>query len=246
MLFAMSTFVLVHGGSHGAWCWFRVIPLLEAAGHRVVTPDLPGHGVDRTPLKGLTLHDYAASIESVLLSLDEPAVLVGHSMGGMTVTLVAERCPDRIQTLVYLSAIVLSGGQSMMTHPAIGPNIAEISPDFTAGSAADAITIPLAVAPQLFYGGCAPEDVALALRLLTPEPLGSFITPVQVTPTHFGRVRRTAILTMHDVINPPEIQRAMYKEHGITEIAELPTAHSPFFSAPELLAQELDRISHLD
>ena len=45
----LSTFVLIHGVWHGAWCWDKVAPLLEQAGHEVVRFDLPGHGEDRTP-----------------------------------------------------------------------------------------------------------------------------------------------------------------------------------------------------
>ncbi|WP_461056300.1 alpha/beta fold hydrolase [Spirosoma arcticum] len=54
----MITFVLVHGAWHGAWCWKKVTPLLEANGNRVLVPDLPGHGVDKTPPATVTLDDY--------------------------------------------------------------------------------------------------------------------------------------------------------------------------------------------
>ena len=46
----MSTFVLVHGGWNGGWCWEKVVPLLEETGHKVEAPDLPGLGDDRTPI----------------------------------------------------------------------------------------------------------------------------------------------------------------------------------------------------
>ena len=54
----MSTFVLIHGGWHGGWCWYKVIPLLEKKGHTVVAPDLPSYGRDKTPLSAVSLQAY--------------------------------------------------------------------------------------------------------------------------------------------------------------------------------------------
>ncbi len=239
----MSTFVLVHGGCHGAWCWYRLVPLLEAAGHRVITPDMPGHGIDRTPLKGLTQYDYADTVESVLRSLDEPAVLVGHSMGGMTVSLVAERCPELIDTLIYLAATVLSGGYSMMTDPAQAANTAALSMAMLPDVENDAlIADPVATAPY-FYSGCDPADIALAARLLSPEPLGAFATPIDVTDSRYGSVRRAGVVTLEDRMLPADMQRTMYAEDGITDIVTLPTGHSPFFAAPDSLAAALQRLA---
>ena len=54
----MSIFVLVHGAWHGEWCWDRIVPLLQDAGHRVLTFDLPGHGMDKTLPSEVTLKNY--------------------------------------------------------------------------------------------------------------------------------------------------------------------------------------------
>jgi alpha-beta hydrolase superfamily lysophospholipase len=56
----MSTYMLIHGALHGAWCWERVIPLLRSSGHAAIAPDLPGHGADRTPRAAVTLAHYVA------------------------------------------------------------------------------------------------------------------------------------------------------------------------------------------
>ena len=75
----MSTFVLVHGAWHGAWCWEKVVPLLEGAGHEVVTLDLPGHGEDGTPALEVTMESYTDRVVGALDARSEPVVLVGHS-----------------------------------------------------------------------------------------------------------------------------------------------------------------------
>lgn len=239
----MSTFVLVHGGCHGAWCWHKTVPLLEAAGHRVVAPDLPGHGVDRTPIKGLTQHDYAAAVESILRSLDEPVVLVGHSLAGMTVALVAERCPDRVDTVVYVAATVLGGGRSMMTDPLQSRLFADLSPLFHTDEPNQAIIVPPQVATRLFYHDCSSADIALGLSLLTPEPLGAFATAIELTAERYGRVRRVGIMTRDDQLNPLPVQADMYAEDDMSDVLTLPTGHSPMLAAPELFADRLLEIA---
>src|SRR5690242_8929821 len=98
----MSRFVLVHGAWHGAWCWDKVVPLLEIKGHSAHAIDLPGHGRDLTPTAEVTLERYVERVCQALVAEPEPAVLVGHSMSGMVITQAAERCPEHIQMLVYL------------------------------------------------------------------------------------------------------------------------------------------------
>jgi pimeloyl-ACP methyl ester carboxylesterase len=104
----MATFVLVHGAWHGGWCWQRVTPLLRAAAHEVYTPTLTGLGERAhllTPAIGLETH--VQDIAHVLEYEDlRDVVLVGHSYGGVVITGVAERLPDRIGQLVYLDAVV--------------------------------------------------------------------------------------------------------------------------------------------
>lgn len=112
----MTTFVLVHGGWHGGWCWRRLVPLLRAAGHEVHAPTLTGLG-DRahlaTPVTGLATH-----VEDVVARLEmddlRDIVLVGHSSGGAVITGVAQRTPDRLATLVYLDAFVPGPGMSVL------------------------------------------------------------------------------------------------------------------------------------
>lgn len=113
----MSTFVLVHGGWHGGWCWRRVVPLLLERGHEVYTPTLTGLG-DRAhlgrPHTGLVAHiqDLVAVLE-----LDDlrDVVLVGHSSSGAVITGVAQRVGHRIAELVHLDSFVPAPGDSVFS-----------------------------------------------------------------------------------------------------------------------------------
>ncbi len=111
----MGTYVLVHGAWHGGWCWKKVAPLLESAGHRVATPTLTGLGERADLLSrdvGLATHiaDVSGLIEDDRLS---EVVLVGHSYAGMVITGVADRVRYRIRRLVYLDTFVPHDGDSM-------------------------------------------------------------------------------------------------------------------------------------
>jgi pimeloyl-ACP methyl ester carboxylesterase len=111
-----STFVLVHGGWHGSWCWRRVAPLLRAAGHDVWTPTLTGLA-DRahalTPETDLETH--IRDIVGLLEFEDLQRVnLVGHSYAGMVIAGAAAKAAHRIRQLVYLDAFVPHAGDSLM------------------------------------------------------------------------------------------------------------------------------------
>src|SRR4028119_2195925 len=108
----MSTFVLIHGAFHGAWCWDKVTPQLEQGGHEVVALDLPGHGEDQTRAIEVTLESYADRVVEALDAQPEPVVLVGHSLSGTVISQVAERRPEKIDKLGYLCAPLLPNGKS--------------------------------------------------------------------------------------------------------------------------------------
>ena len=95
----MSTFVLVHGSWHGAWCWERIIPMLEKAGHRAIAIDLPAHGTDHTPLAEVNLKSYTDRLSAVLEKESEKVILLGHSMAGVVISQIAEYFPEKSKSL---------------------------------------------------------------------------------------------------------------------------------------------------
>jgi len=112
MLMVADAFVLVHGGFHDSSCWDRLIPLLERP---TLAVDLPGRGVHPAPMEEVTLE---ACVRSVVSDLDASGfgrvVLVGHSLGGATVPVVAARCPERVAHLVLLSTLVAPAGGAIV------------------------------------------------------------------------------------------------------------------------------------
>jgi len=239
----MSTFVLVHGAWHGAWCWYRIVPRLAQAGHTVLAPDLPSLGSDRTPIKDVTLAGWAESIGALIEAATEPVVLVGHSRGGIVISSVAERLPERIARLVYVTAFLLRDGETLLSVAETVAATSRIVPNLLTTPDQSAITVPDAALREGFYGQCPEEDVTLARMLLQPEAAAPSATPVHVTPERFGRVPRAYIECRRDQAIPIELQRRMARESDCPIVASLDTDHSPFFSTPEALVEELLRLA---
>jgi pimeloyl-ACP methyl ester carboxylesterase len=234
----MATFVLVHGAWHGGWCWERVAPLLASRGHRALAPDLPGHGSDRTPIARVTLDAYATHIAEVIAAQPEPVVLVGHSMGGIVISAAAERVPDRIRTLVYLTAFLVGEGESLLSSFGADPDSALTGNLVPSADGASATVKPEAVVPA-FYELCTPADAERARARLVPQALAPMNTPVPWTPARAGRVPRVYVACQRDRAISPAVQRRMYEARPCKRVLELDTDHSPFYSTPEFLAAHL-------
>ncbi|CAB80380.1 putative protein (partial) [Arabidopsis thaliana] len=105
----MKHYVLVHGGCHGAWCWYKVKPVLEASGHRVTVVDLTASGVNMSKVEEIqTLADYAKPLLEVLESFgsEDKVILVAHSLGGISVGLAADMFPSKISVAVFITSFM--------------------------------------------------------------------------------------------------------------------------------------------
>lgn len=206
----MSIFVLVHGAWAGGWCWEKVVPLLEQAGYQVQTLDLPGHGQDRTPLQEISLAAYTHRVSEALDAQAEPVVLVGHSMGGIVITQVAEERPEKIQTLVYLSAFPPQNGESLF-QIASGDTDSVILPNLVVNEEQGYMTFKVDTPfKELLGADCSDEDVAQATSLLVPQALAPTVTSVRTTVDNYGRVHRVYIESLRDRAIFPAVQKKMY------------------------------------
>ncbi len=98
---------------------------------------------------------------------------------------------------------------------------------------------------EVAYGDCSEEDVEWAKSHLIPQPLAPFVTPVQVSETHYGSVRRTYIECLQDKAIGPAAQKRMYTDTPCEKVVSMETSHSPFLSQPEELAGHLDSLAKL-
>ena len=233
----MSTFVLVHGAYHGAWCWYRLKPELESRGHEVVTFDLPAHGIDGTPYAEATLDGYVDRVCEAVDEAGEPPVLVGHSMAGMLITAAAERVPSEIDTLVYLTAYLPGDGESMLDQRS---EASLVTQHFEVDEERGVGWVPEAWLDEAFYADCGAEDRALARSLVRPEPIDPISTPVAATDERLGRVRRVYVGCTEDRAITPTQQEAAVEAHGVDLELTLEASHSPFLSMPGATADALE------
>ena len=179
----MALFVLIHGGHHGAWCWAKIGPRLAELGHGAVALDMPGNGNDQTPHDQITMEAYAQKICGALETAEEPVMLVGHSLGGMSVSLAAERTPRRIKRLVYLAGFIPSDGQSLLSTlqtTRTAPAGAPVAEDAWKLSMTQAVP-PAEDCIARFYNDCSQEDIAYALPRLKPQVNAPRVTPIRLT-----------------------------------------------------------------
>jgi pimeloyl-ACP methyl ester carboxylesterase len=236
----VSTFVLVHGSWHGAWCWRSIVPALEREGHRAVAFDLPGHGEDPTPVETITLQHYTEAIVRVEALCDGPVILVGHSAGG-PITAAVECAPELVAARIYVAGLLPSNGSPMFDL------VKDYDPAFLATfeSNVDGTSVRISEkgAREFLYPCCPSSNVEAAISRLTAEPVAPFQAPISVTDERGARVPAYYIETRRDRAVPLTMQRNIQSQHPFRRVFSLDSDHSPFFSAPHDLVSLLVAIA---
>ena len=234
-----SRILLVHGAWGRADSWRGVARLLSRKGHDVTALNLPGHGDDPTPPETVGLADYAARIVEEL-EKGPPALLVGHSMGGMAISAAAELAPERIRKLVYLCAFLPRDGDSLLSlKKREAPTIGEaVRPGPAKGTTV--------LDPALAVGFLC-HDASDAAKRQVQEGLGPQSNKAQTDPVHltearFGTVPRVYVVCEDDRTITPALQRAMATETPCEQVLSLPTGHLPQITAPIAVAELLDAL----
>jgi pimeloyl-ACP methyl ester carboxylesterase len=227
------TLVLVAGAWHGAWCWERLTPLLEAAGHRVLTPELPATGASHADPAHASLDSWARHVAELVSVQEEPVVLVGHSRGGAVISRAAEMTRN-IRMLVYLAAYLLPAGASVAEEARSDPG--SLIPDNMIPAASGATcTLRPEIVREAFYGDCDEEALGFARARLSPEPLKPLVAKLRITPEGFGSVPRAYVECTRDRTISLAAQRRMQASLPCDPVFTLASDHSPFLShAPEL------------
>ncbi|HEY2770940.1 MAG TPA: alpha/beta fold hydrolase [Solirubrobacteraceae bacterium] len=229
----MARIVLVHGAFMGAWCWEPVTRALAEAGHSVQTVDLPGNGHDDTPASEASLERYAERICGVLQS-GSPALLVGHSMGGVAITQAAARCPEQVTGLVYVCAFAPQDGQSLgdlVSYPEGAGD--QVQAHMVVEG--DVAVLRGEGAKRALMACTTPEQADWAEAGLTPQPLRPFVEKVELSgpnEAEFTALHRAYIVCTQDQAIPPALQYRMSAQ-GFDLTTELDADHLPWLSRAE-------------
>jgi pimeloyl-ACP methyl ester carboxylesterase len=215
-------FILVHGLGHGGWCWEKTRTELEKRGHEVVAPDLP-----------LTsLSDDADSVAQ-LVEAHSPAVVVGHSYGGLVISFAAARTAGTISHLVYLAAAMVSPEEDYLAI--VAEHATPLSEKLIENDGTW-LTVSPEIAAEAFYNECDEETTRTAVARLRPTSVNCHII-TEPLPTPWQGTDSMYIVCARDSAMPPGAQRVLAKKAA--HIAEMDTDHSPFLSANEELCDLL-------
>ncbi|WP_432975334.1 alpha/beta fold hydrolase [Dactylosporangium sp. CA-233914] len=232
----MSTFVLVHGGWRGGWIYRRTADLLRSSGHRVFTPSLPGCGEHRHLLTGdISLSTHITDIVNLVECEDLSSVtLVGHSYGGMVITGVADRVPDRISELVYLDAVVPTSGQAFL-------DVYPVMRDSFMAAAAKNRGLFIDPVPSALFGDNEDDQPDID-RLCTPFPLGGATEKLTLS----GRVdlasfKRTYVLAEGWEANPYRDNRERFANDPSWDFFSIDCGHDIMLNDPQFLVDTLLR-----
>ncbi|MEU4470670.1 alpha/beta hydrolase [Micromonospora sp. NPDC023888] len=222
--------VFVHGACvrDGEWWWSRVADALRADGLASVAVRLPSCG----EVTGAA-SDFAADVAETRRVLREvgPAVLVGHSYGGVVVTEAANA--GEVAHLVYVSSFLPEVGQALAhLGPAEPAPYLDFSPEGTFGVRREMLR-------ERFLQDCDEQAVKGAVARLTRQEASVLTAPVRHAA--WRHLPSTAIVCAEDRATPPALQRSQAAR--ATWTVELPTGHHPMLSHPHLLADAVRTVA---
>lgn len=237
----MATYVLVHGGHHGGWCFQKVARLLRQTGHDVYTPTLTGVGERRHLLSAdVDLNMHVADIVGVLTFEDlQEVILLGHSYGGMVITGVADREPSRIRELVYLDAAHPRNDESLAE---LAVQLMTICKDWVREiDGVEMVTWPETLNPQ-FFGVTDADDIAWMRPKLHSHPWKCYAQKLRLE--HEAVVRR---IPRTDIDCTPRLggfdERRQAERMKADRAWEIDTGHDVMITEPEKLAEMLRRLA---
>ncbi|HWV30273.1 MAG TPA: alpha/beta fold hydrolase [Dyadobacter sp.] len=236
------TYVLVHGAWQAPYVWNEVSAQLTSSGNKVIVVELPGHGSDQTAPHLLSLDVYRDKVVQAINTANGKVILVGHSMGGMVVTHVAEKVPSQIEKLVYIGAFLPANGQSLLELSNTDPD-SKLGPALSQSADKLLLNVNPAELINLFIpdGTQAAKDKVVANY--RAEPAIPFTNTVALTSAGFGSVEKVYIKTLQDIVISPGLQDRMIAAAGIKTVYEVNTSHSPFLSQPKSVGDLLEKVA---
>lgn len=237
------TFVLVHGAWQAPYVWDNIKASLEKKGDHALVVELPGHGNDQTAPQNLSIDVYRDKVIETINKVDGKVILVGHSLGGMIISAVAEKVPAKIQKLVYIGAYLPASGQSLLdlantdADALLGPSLRPSADQLTLDVVHDDIT-------KIFIQDGTDAVKNLVLKNYRAEPAIPFTNKIILTRENYGSVDKIYIRTLQDHVISTSLQSRMISAAGIKNTFQLNTSHSPFLSKPDSVSILLTNIAH--
>lgn len=238
-----KNYVLVHGAWEAAYVWDSVKASLIKDGNNVTVIELPGHGSDQTDLSKITLNLYRDKVIEAIAKVSGKVILVGHSLGGMIISAVAEQMPTKIEKLVYLAAYLPMSGQSLfgIATTDAGSHLTLDVLKFSSDSST--VDIDRAHIIDVFIQDGSAQAQNLVLNQYRTEPTRPLTDAVALTSLNFGSVEKVYIKTLQDHTISPGLQSKMINTAAVKDVYQLNAGHCASITKPDSLAIILKKIA---
>jgi len=224
----MKKYIFIHGACQGGWVWYKLEELLKSNNIDYETPDLPGHGNDKTPLNEITLDKYVESIRNIINKTDKKIVLVAHSMGGFVASQVAELENNKMDKIIYIASLIPKNNETIS-----GMLKMDKTSKLMQGSIFSEdrlfVKLDLSKSNEVLYNNCSEEDIKFGKSKLCKQSLLPFISPVKLT-KEFEKIPKYYIKTLYDNSVSIEFQNEICNRYENVITKEIKSGHSPFFS----------------
>ncbi|KAL2477221.1 Methylesterase 3 [Forsythia ovata] len=249
-----SHFVLVHTAGHGAWCWYKLVPLLRSSGHNVTALDLAASGINPKHVLDVPfISDYFRPLTELMASLPrhEKVIIVGHSYGGLAISHAMERFPEKISVAVFVTALMPGPYTNFSiffqeTVRSEGDHLdTRITYDNGPKNPPTSYTLGPKYMLEKLYQLSPIEDWTLATMLVRPfyaYTTEDFSRELTLSVHKYGSVSRVFIMTDKDKVRQKYFQRWMIKHNRPDEVKFIKGSDNMvMMSKPkELLVQLLD------
>jgi len=225
-------FVLVHGAWHGGWCWQKVSADLRAKGAITYTPSLSGLGEHKNTLnRDIDLNTHIEDIVNLIVMEDlHDVILVGHSYAGAVIAGVADRIPERLSKLVYLDALVIRNGQSLLSQTPADNQVA------TAKAAEKDSGLSIPFWPAEVFAVTDPGDIKWVNERLSAQPYKSFTQPLALKNPLGNHLPLIYIFCNNPVLPPVKRFAEEVKNDKNWKFYTMDTGHDAMITKPHELA----------
>ncbi|ESW28837.1 hypothetical protein PHAVU_002G022100 [Phaseolus vulgaris] len=253
--------VLVHGAYHGAWCWYKLSAFLKSTGLQFTSLDMAASGIHPKQVQDLTsVSQFVEPLIQFLRSLppEERVILVGHSFGGLCISLAMEMFPHQIAAAVFVTGWMpgphlsyLSLLQEFKHRLSLKSDLGSknVSDDYTSDHQKQHMTFDPQNLASNVYQLSPPEDLTLALSLLRPFPIFSdedLRENTQLTEENYGTVARVYIVCEQDKIIDHDFQLSIVERNPPNEVKVIAGAdHMAMLSKPQELFSYLQEIANI-
>ncbi|KEH17958.1 alpha/beta fold hydrolase [Medicago truncatula] len=251
-------FVLVHGAGHGEWCWYKVATMLKSAGHNVTTIDMAASGIN--PIQVQEIHSISKYYEPLMTFMEslppkEKVILVGHSYGGIPLSVAMEKFSKKVSVAVFVTALVMSETLNFTSVIQENERRTQQNPPqllFFNGpnSPPTALLLGSKLLASHLYQLSPNEDLTLGSSLVRPHPIFNDIKLVlketRVTKQRNGRVPKVFIISKGDNIIKEDMQLWIIERTGpYVEVKVIKDSdHMVMFSKPKKLTSHILKIAH--